>query len=422
MKLYAHPFSSYCQKVLIALYENDTPFEFAHARAGRPEPIAELAALWPLKRMPVLRRRRPHGGRGEHHHRAPRPPPSRPGAAASRTIRARALDVRMMDRFFDNYVMTPMQKIVVRRDPRPRTTRPARRRRRARTCSTPPTRWLDDALRGREWAAGDAFSLADCAAAPSLFYADWVHPIDPRSRTCSPTAGGCSRGRRSRAPSTRRGPIARSSRSARPTATEEAQAVEFWFEFASTYSYPGRDAHRALARAAGGRASRGGRSCSVRSSARRAGTTRRSTSIPAKGRYMWRDLERICAALGAAAAAPVAVSAQRPARGARRAAASASEPWLPAFVRAVYRANFAEDRDIADAGVIAASCSTRSGSRPRRLARRRARGREQGRAARADRGRATRLGIFGAPSFVVGGELFWGNDRLEDALAWCAKG
>jgi glutathione S-transferase len=81
-----------------------------------------------------------------------------------------------MDRFFDNYVMTPMQKIVLdsfrsieRRDHQGVAD--------ARTLLDTAYRWLDERMRAREWAAADAFSLADCAAAPALFYADWAHPI-----------------------------------------------------------------------------------------------------------------------------------------------------------------------------------------------------------------------------------------------------
>src|SRR3546814_75969 len=111
LKLYAHPFSSYCQKVLIALYENDTPFDFRMLGPDDETATAELAALWPLKRFPVLT----EDGRtiieatiiiehlGLYH----------PGPVRLIPEDARAaLDVRMMDRFFDNYVMTPQQKIV----------------------------------------------------------------------------------------------------------------------------------------------------------------------------------------------------------------------------------------------------------------------------------------------------------------------
>jgi len=175
IKLYAHPFSSYCQKVLIALYENDNPFEFRMLAPGDERAAAEHEALWPLKRIPVL----VDDGRTvvetsiiiEHlalHHPGPvRLIPEDPRAA---------LDVRMMDRFFDNYIMTPMQKIVVD------SIRAAEHRDRqgvaeARQLLGTAYRWLDDAMTGHGWAAGNTFSLADCAAAPALFYADWVHPI-----------------------------------------------------------------------------------------------------------------------------------------------------------------------------------------------------------------------------------------------------
>jgi glutathione S-transferase len=175
MKLYAHPFSSYCQKVLIALYENDIPFEFRMLAPDDERMAAELEALWPLKRFPVL----VDDGctvveasiiiehLGLHH---PGPVRLIPGDARV------ALDVRTMDRFFDNYVSTPQQKIVFD------SIRAAENRDRqgvaeAREMLDTAYRWLDDAMTRREWAAGDAFSLADCAAAPALFYADWTHAI-----------------------------------------------------------------------------------------------------------------------------------------------------------------------------------------------------------------------------------------------------
>jgi len=175
MKLYAHPFSSYCQKVLIALYENDIPFEWRMLAPGDEQVAAEHEALWPLKRMPVL----VDEGRtvveasiiiehlGLHHPGPVRLIPEDPRAA---------LDVRMMDRFFNNYVMTPMQKIVAD------GIRAVEHRDRqgvaeARELLDTAYRWLDDTMAVREWAVGDAFSLADCAAAPALFYADWAHPI-----------------------------------------------------------------------------------------------------------------------------------------------------------------------------------------------------------------------------------------------------
>jgi len=173
LKLYAHPFSSYCQKALIALYENGTPFDYR--MLDNEQTNAELAALWPIKRFPVL----VDGDRTivessiiiEHldiHH----PGPVRLVPEDART----ALQIRTMDRFFDNYVMTPMQRIVFEAM-RPEERRDPQGVAEAREMLDRAYGWLDGAVAGREWAAGDGFSLADCAAAPSLFYADWVHPV-----------------------------------------------------------------------------------------------------------------------------------------------------------------------------------------------------------------------------------------------------
>lgn len=175
MKLYAHPFSSYCQKVLIALYENETPFEFRMLAPGDTKTAAEHEALWPLKRIPVLVDARRTVVEASviieyldlHHPGSVRLVPKNPRAA---------LDVRMMDRFFDNYIMTPMQKIVFD-SIRAAENRDHQGVTEARQLLDTAYRWLDNTIKGREWAAGDAFSLADCAGAPALFYADWVHPI-----------------------------------------------------------------------------------------------------------------------------------------------------------------------------------------------------------------------------------------------------
>lgn len=178
MKLYAHPFSSYCQKALIALYENATPFELREISPDQPGNEATRTRLWPLKRMPVLEDR----GRtvfeatiiieylGLHH----------PGAMNLVPSDAEgAIEVRMLDRVFDNYVMTPMQAIVFDHL-RPADSRDAFGVGQAHQLLESAYGWLDQRLGGRQWAAGEAFTLADCAAAPSLFYADWVHPIDAR--------------------------------------------------------------------------------------------------------------------------------------------------------------------------------------------------------------------------------------------------
>jgi glutathione S-transferase len=174
LQLLGHPFSSYTQKAEIALYENATPFEFRILEPDYPENGAALAALSPLAKFPVL----VDGDTAvleatsviEHlaiHHPGPVALiPAEAGAAA---------EVRMLDRIFDNYVMGPMQKIVGDRL-RPEGQNDLFGVAEARGMLDRIYPWLDARLAGREWAAGD-FSLADCAAAPSLFYADWAHPI-----------------------------------------------------------------------------------------------------------------------------------------------------------------------------------------------------------------------------------------------------
>lgn len=175
LTLYAHPFSSYCQKVQIALYENDTPFEYRLLGPDDPSIFEEFAKLWPLKRMPLLvdgeravvessiiieHLALAHPGRVEL---LPRDP-------------ATALEARFLDRYFDHYVMTPMQKIVTDLL-RPEESRDVYGVRDAHKLLDTSYPWLEARLAGREWATGGDFSLADCAAAPSLFYADWVHEI-----------------------------------------------------------------------------------------------------------------------------------------------------------------------------------------------------------------------------------------------------
>jgi glutathione S-transferase len=175
LKLYAHPFSSYCQKVLIALYENDTPFEFRMLAMNDAEATAELEQLWPFKKFPVLTE-------GERvvkeasiiveyldvHH----PGPLRLLPAEAKA----ALEVRFMDRFFDNYVMTPQGKLVFDLI-RSEENRDRQGVAEARQTLDIAYKWLDGVMQHRQWAAGDAFTLADCAAAPALFYADWSYPI-----------------------------------------------------------------------------------------------------------------------------------------------------------------------------------------------------------------------------------------------------
>lgn len=176
LQLFGHPFSSYTQKAVIALYENDTAFAFMLLSPEQAETGAEFTQRWPIGKFPLL-------VDGEYqvmeatciieylglHH--PGPVRLIPADADA------ALHARMLDRFFDNYIHTPLQKIVLNQL-RAETDRDPRGVDDAHRMLDTAYAWLHQHLATREWAAGDAFSLADCAAAPALFYADWVHPID----------------------------------------------------------------------------------------------------------------------------------------------------------------------------------------------------------------------------------------------------
>lgn len=177
LTLYLHPLSSFCHKVLIALYENATPFTPRKIDLGDPASREEFARVWPLARFPVLRdeardRTVPESTviieyLGMHY---PGPLgliPTNPEAA---------LEVRAIDRFYDLHVHEPMQKIVGDK------LRPAdahdpvgvqNARERLRTALG----LASETMKSREWAAGADFSLADCAAAPPLFFIDRMMPL-----------------------------------------------------------------------------------------------------------------------------------------------------------------------------------------------------------------------------------------------------
>jgi glutathione S-transferase len=175
LTLYAHPFSSYSQKVLVALYENEVSFNYRVLGPDDPAATEELKARWPFARFPMLvddgrtvvessiiieHLMLQHGGRV-------RWLPDDP---------VEALEVRFLDRFFDNDIMAAMQKPVyaaLKDDPRYKEDAMVE----ARRALDLAYGWLEQKMGGRTWAAGESASLADCAAAPSLFYADWVHPI-----------------------------------------------------------------------------------------------------------------------------------------------------------------------------------------------------------------------------------------------------
>lgn len=193
--------------------------------------------------------------------------------------------------------------------------------------------------------------------------------------------------------------------------------VDFWFEFGSTYSYPAAMRIQALAAESDVRVS--WRAFLLGPTFRDQGWTDSPYNLfPQKGRYMWRDLERICAIQDI----PFSRPSEFPRNGllaARIACQFADRPWLPDFVRAVYRANFEQDLDISAPAVLT-RCLVCSGEDPEALILE-AQSPESKEALRRQTEQASQLGIFGAPSFVVDRELFWGNDRLEDALTWAVE-
>jgi glutathione S-transferase len=171
--LFAHPFSSYCWKAMIAFHEKALPFSLRMIEeAGAMD---DLRALWPIGKFPVLQDESQTVIEATtiieyldllHYDRAPLIP----------AVATEALAVRFMDRVFDNHVMTPMNAVVAEYiiD---RATPDQSRIAKARVALDSIYGWLDQRLAGQDWATPFGFTMADCAAAPSLFYADWVHPI-----------------------------------------------------------------------------------------------------------------------------------------------------------------------------------------------------------------------------------------------------
>jgi glutathione S-transferase len=177
LTLYFHPLASYCHKVLVALYENQTAFDGRVVDLAEEASSAEMMSFWPVGKIPVLRDR----GRQQtvpetsiiieylctHY----------PGPVALVPTDAEvAREVRLWDRFFDLYVSTPMQKIVTDRL-RADGQRDAVGVEEAKQTLQRAYALAERQLSGRTWAVGDAFSMADCAAAPALFYAGIVLPF-----------------------------------------------------------------------------------------------------------------------------------------------------------------------------------------------------------------------------------------------------
>lgn len=181
VQLFGHPFSSYTWKAQIAFYENGTPFEFRMVGPEHPENGAELSRRSPVGKFPLL----VDGDAAvfeataiieylEAVHAGP--------VALIPANREAAVKVRMMDRIFDNYVMNVMT-VMVGNALRPEEHRDPYGVDQARADLDKIYAWLDAELTGRDWACGADFTLADCAAAPSLFYADWAHPISDQYAT-----------------------------------------------------------------------------------------------------------------------------------------------------------------------------------------------------------------------------------------------
>ena len=196
------------------------------------------------------------------------------------------------------------------------------------------------------------------------------------------------------------------------------KTLEFWYEFASTYSYPAAMRIERLAEAAG--VPLRWRPFLLGPIFGAQGWNDSPFNIyPAKGRYMWRDLTRICEAEGLPLKLPPYAFPQNGLKAARIALTLDESGMLGAFSRAVYTANFAEQKNIADDAVLAEILERLNENAETVLAA--ANTPENKAALKAQTDEAMARGIFGAPSFTVGDELFWGNDRLEDALTWAAR-
>ncbi|QIK97271.1 glutathione S-transferase family protein [Sphingomonas sp. HDW15A] len=174
MQLFAHPFSSYCWKVQIALDADGTSYDYRNVDPAHPGVMDELKALWPLAKFPVL------VDDGEvvaettciiEHLQAKHPGPNVwiPGGDEGRRV-------RFLDRFFDNYIQGNMQASV-NHALRPEGQGDAYGAELGLKKLRVAYDWLEENLPDSKWAAGESFTLADCAAAPALFYADWIDEI-----------------------------------------------------------------------------------------------------------------------------------------------------------------------------------------------------------------------------------------------------
>ena len=189
--------------------------------------------------------------------------------------------------------------------------------------------------------------------------------------------------------------------------------VEFWLDFASTYSYPAAFRIENLAQSSN--VSIVWRPFLLGPIFKAQGWNDSPFNIyPAKGHYMWRDLERLCESLAIPFRRP-SVFPRNSVLAARVGCFFSEEPWLAEFVRRTFFENFANDRDISDAAVIGAILESVGQTADLISVAQSAKAKAK---LRTLIEHAVSKGIFGAPSFVVGSELFWGNERLESAIAW----
>ncbi len=190
--------------------------------------------------------------------------------------------------------------------------------------------------------------------------------------------------------------------------------LQFWFDFGSTYSYPA--ALRIEKVAGASQVAVSWKPFLLGPIFKAQGWSDSPFKLnPLRGRYMWTDIERLCRRH----ALPFRKPSQFPRNGllaARIACQAADEPWCPEFCRSVFRANFAEDRDIADPKTIAALLRDLNVDGERLIGS--AQTPESKDRLRRQTDETSSLGLFGAPHFVIGSEIFWGHDRLEEALAW----
>lgn len=177
LTLYYHPLASFCHKVLLALYENGTRFEARIVNLGDPSSSAEMLAYWPVGKIPVLRDQLRQQTTPETSIIIEYLDQHYPGPAALLPKDAdQVREVRLWDRFFDLYINTPMAKIVTDRL-RAVGQNDGVGVQDARQTLERAYELLERQLVGHSWAVGDSFSMADCAAAPALFYADIVAPF-----------------------------------------------------------------------------------------------------------------------------------------------------------------------------------------------------------------------------------------------------